>query len=369
MIKILIQHRHRSDEISGVLTYVQILMSELQAKGHEVKLTSMAEDSLKDWISAILWADVVHMNSNHAIFAILCKILGKKIIIKYHYPFYASTHYNYQKMSFLIRLKTEMYQLLPQKNYPMKWKLYTAVKYARLITRLMTAFLVDRHTACSQFLAESYSLPQSIIPLSNPIQFKNMIQPQKLTDLKQPYQFVFVGRLQPDKGVDILLKAVQNLKAENYAFQVCIIGEGHAMSDLKKLAKDLEILDQVKFFGKLPNEQVKSILKSALALVAPSRWHDPAPYVTLEAASVQTCSIVSQMGGLPEMVGTHGLLFENENIEELANCMKTCLEHPEDAINRGRKAYQYITQKFSPETAADEFMQLCHQIKPTLAQS
>jgi glycosyltransferase involved in cell wall biosynthesis len=140
------------------------------------------------------------------------------------------------------------------------------------------------------------------------------------------------------------------------------------MKDLKKLAEDLDILDHVEFIGKLPNEQVKSMVRSALALVAPSRWNDPLGYVVLEAASVRTCSIVSKMGGLPEAAGPHGLLFENENVKELANCMKNFLENPQEALNRGERVYHYMTQTFSTETTVDQFIEICYKIQPTLAQ-
>ncbi|MEB3278723.1 MAG: glycosyltransferase family 4 protein [Lyngbya sp.] len=362
-MKILMQHRHSEQEISGVSTYIQALSPVLQNKGHEVRVVSTKEDDLQKWIKAIQWSDIVHMNSNHLLFATLSKLLGKKAIIKYHYPFYQSTHFEYTKTDFPRRLKQEIIHLLQKKNYPLKWKLYTAVKFSRLITRLSTAFLSDRHIACSQFLAESYSFPLKIDTVYNPIVIdRESVVLKTRDDLHQPLLFVFVGRLQNDKGVDVLLKAVKILKSESREFKVWIIGDGSERNNLEKLASDLEISDSVKFLGKRPNSEVKSIMGLALAVVAPSRWQEPAAYIVVEASSMQTCSIVSQVGGLPELVGTHGFLFNNEDVVGLADWMKYCLDHPEEALQKGWQAYQYAAENFSPSLIADQFLQICTEL-------
>jgi len=360
-MKILIQHRHYENEISGVLTYINFIQRELESNAIEVKTISTAQNSVIEWLSQIIWADVVHMNSNHLGFALLCKLLHKKIIIKYHYLFYQSTHTDYQPMSFEQRLKTEIIQSLPKANFPLKWKLYTVVKWARLFIRLATSYLADCHTACSHFLAESYAFKQPIHILYNPIELNNQITPKTLQDIKQPYCFVFVGRLSRDKGVDVLLQATQILQAQGQDFQVLIIGDGTESKPLQKLVSELGVEDRVQFLGQLPHADVMQTLRSALALVVPSRWQDPAPYVVLEASSVETCSIVSKMGGLPEMVGAEGLLFDNEDASGLATCMKTCLENPQAALELGIQASQFVAQIFSPAKASESLLSLCRQ--------
>jgi hypothetical protein len=104
-MKILMQHRHTANEISGVSTYIHALSPVLQEKGHEVQVVSTKEDNILNWIQAIQWSDVVHMNSNHLLFMMISKFLGKSVIIKYHYPFYQSTHFECKEANFSQRLK------------------------------------------------------------------------------------------------------------------------------------------------------------------------------------------------------------------------------------------------------------------------
>lgn len=363
-MKLLIQHTHKPGEIAGVMTYINAIEPELNAKGVQTQVISTSITSMIQWIRSILWADLIHMNSNHLGFAILCKLLSKKIIIKYHYLFYISTHSYYEKLPLRQRLKREFIQTLPKANYPIQWKLHTVVKWARFAVRFATAIVVDRHTACSQFLAESLSFPWRVDTLYHPIKSADTLK--TISHLTQPYTFAYVGRLSTDKGVDLLLRAVHALKNQHYSFQVSIIGNGQDAAQLKALATELEINDRVHFLGSRSREEIAPVLRSSLALIVPSRWQEPAGYVALEASSVQTCSIVSNVGGLPEMAGTANLFFERENVAQLIEQMKHCLDHPSDALDRGFRANQYIKEQFSPQKAADEFIEICQELAPNL---
>ena len=362
-MKLLIQHNHHKDEISGVLTYITSIQSELNVREIETKIISTTENSLLQWLHSIAWADLIHMNSNHLAFTYLCKLLNKKIVIKYHYLFYTSIHSNYQSMSLFQRLKTEFFHSLPKSNYPLKWKLHTIVKLAKLATRFLTALMVDRHTACSQFLADSHSFPWKVTALYNPIQVRHT--QKTVEDLSNPYSFVYVGRLNPDKGVDLLLRATKLLQNQDKDFRVLVIGDGGEAKALQSLAAELDILNRVEFLGNCSQPKILPIVQSALALVAPSRWQEPAGYVVLEASSVSTCSIVANVGGLPEMAGPHSFLFEQENVEALAAAMKFCLDHTQAAIDYGKRANQYVSERFSPAQTVDHLLKIYQELNPT----
>jgi glycosyltransferase involved in cell wall biosynthesis len=300
------------------------------------------------------------MNSNHLGFALLCKLFGKKIVIKYHYLFYTSTHFHYEKMSLWQRLKLEFVQTLPKSNYPLKWKLHTFVKWARFGTRFGTALLCDRHAACSRFLAESLSFPWNVAALNYPIETASL--EKSLADLTQPYTFAYVGRLSSDKGIDLLLRAVKLI--ENQSFQVKVIGSGQDLDRLKAIVEELNISDRVEFLGSRSGKEILEIVRSSLALVVPSRWQEPAGYVALEASSVRTCSIVSRVGGLPEMAGDSNFFFDREDYKTLAQQMKACLEDPTEALERGNQANAYISEQFTSEKAVQDLLELCQELNP-----
>jgi len=360
-MKLLIQHPHYGNEISGVLTYVNILKKELQKKSIKVKVVSTKEP-FRRWLSVIYWSDIVHMNSNNTLFALFCKLFRKKIIIKYHYTFFKSTAYKYKPMSFINRIKKEILFSIPKSNYPLKWKLHTFVKLGSLFGRIITAYLSNIHVSCSKYIAKSLSFPWSVYNLYNPIAFPNRQKLKNLKDLKYPFTFVFVGRLDKDKGIDILLKATKMLQNKNKKFNVLIIGCGSEFEELKKLSEELGISKQIKFLGKISNKKAINIVKNSLALIAPSRWNDPAPYVALEAGSVGTLSIVSDKGGLPEVGGPSAFIFKNESYKKLAKYMEYCLDNPQEALKRGIEANKYIKENFSSIKAANQLIRICNKL-------
>jgi glycogen synthase len=362
-MKLLFQHAHHLDEIAGVLTYISALEPEIQRHGVTTQTVSTKVTPLLQQIQAIAWADIVHMNSNNLAFLLWCKLLGKKVILKYHYLFYQTTHFVYEPMSFRQRLKAELIHALPKAHYPLKWKLHSLLKYARLATRLTTSWLVDRRLACSQFLAASYSLPWPIETLYNPAVISTQ-SPKSLNQLSYPYTFVYVGRLSSDKGVDLLLQATQQLSQSNLPFQVLIIGDGPSAQVLQTLSGELGIAERVQFLGACSHAEILPLMQSALALVVPSRWQEPAGYVALEAASVQTCAIVAQVGGLPEIATPYGLFFERENSPALAALMQACLANPTDSLVRGQKAYHYVLEHFPPAKIAHQLLAVCQALRP-----
>jgi glycogen synthase len=369
-MKLLFQHTHSADEIAGVLSYINALDPELQARGVSTQTISTKTADLLQQIRAIWAADIVHMNSNHLGFALLSKLFGKKIILKYHYLFYRSTHSVYEPMDWRQRLKVELKLGLPKSHYPLKWKLYAFVTYARLATRWATAGLADRRTACSQFLAASCSLPWPTSVLYNPAVIATL-PPKSLDQLTLPYTFAYVGRLSDDKGVDLLLRATQALRQPAgdselteppVPFQVLIIGDGPGAAKLRDLSAELGLNDCVQFLGVRANGEILAMVRSAIALVVPSRWQEPAGYVSLEASSVQTLSIVARVGGLPELAGPSAGLFEREDSAALAALMAACLADPAAALERGQQAYQYVLEQFPPAKIADELMALCQEL-------
>jgi glycosyltransferase involved in cell wall biosynthesis len=367
-LHILVQHCHHPDQICGVLSYVKYLEAGLSEMGHTVHTVSTRFSSLWDWLREIIQADIVHMNSNHLGFALLCKLLGKKVIIKYHYLFYQSTHFDYQKMGFWERLRTEFMASLPPRSLPLRWKLHVGVKWLRLAIRLSTAFLVDRHIACSHFLAESLSFPWPVLAIYNPISPAPLTErshPKSLADLKTPYTFAFVGRICADKGVDVLLRAVYELKQRQQQFKLLLIGDGDSRQACVELAQELEISEYVEFCGKKSQAEVVELLRQVLALVVPSRWQDPAPYVVLEAGSQQTCAIVSQMGGLPEVAGNCSYTIPSEDSLALADAMHYCLEHPQDSLQRGKHLLEHTIEQFTPAVTVTRFIQICEQLLGT----
>lgn len=114
--------------------------------------------------------------------------------------------------------------------------------------------------------------------------------------------FLFVGLLEKHKGILNLLNLFREFRHEIKA-RLVIAGGGSLSKYVRDFIKDNSLGDKILFLGFVDDEKLYSLYSGALALVIPSIWPENAPLVALEALSVGTPVIVSNRGGLPEIVG------------------------------------------------------------------
>lgn len=116
-------------------------------------------------------------------------------------------------------------------------------------------------------------------------------------------EFLFVGRLSPEKGMPVLLQAFAGT-----AHRLAIVGEGPLAPEVEAAVRGNPNL---RLLGALPGAQVLDLMRSAKALVFPSVWYEGMPMVILESFSAGTPVIASRLGTMAELVrdGEDGLHF------------------------------------------------------------
>jgi len=132
--------------------------------------------------------------------------------------------------------------------------------------------------------------------------------------------FLFVGRLDIEKGVDTLLRAFAICHGSFPESRLRIVGRGELRPSLERLASSLGVQDSVKFCGWQEPQEINHELSQAWALVAPSRWPEPFGLVALEAMFRGVPAVVPALGGLAEIVehGLTGLVFPAGDIRGLS---------------------------------------------------
>ncbi len=120
-----------------------------------------------------------------------------------------------------------------------------------------------------------------------------------------PIRVLYVGRLSPEKGVDVLLRAWA-LLCESWSGDnrptLTIVGEGSESEALEALADELGLSDSVRFLGALPRDAALAELSSASLLVFPSLWYETFGLTILEAATQGVPSVVTGIGGQSSLV-------------------------------------------------------------------
>lgn len=120
---------------------------------------------------------------------------------------------------------------------------------------------------------------------------------------------LYVGRLSPEKGVDVLLQA-----AAESGVPLRIAGDGPEFAALRAKAPG-----NVNFLGALARPAVMAEMAKARALVVPSLWYEGFPMVVVEALANGTPVIASALGGLAEIVqdGVNGALVPSADVNLL----------------------------------------------------
>lgn len=144
---------------------------------------------------------------------------------------------------------------------------------------------------------------------------------RRLPHVARERDFLFVGRLVSDKGVDFLLGALARLAREGLEPSLTIVGRGPEEEPLRRQADELGLSSQVVFAGVLGGEELVETMNRHRWLVAPSRYDEPFGIVALEALACGCTVIGSQGGGLADAIGPGGWTFPNGDVAALARLL------------------------------------------------
>lgn len=136
---------------------------------------------------------------------------------------------------------------------------------------------------------------------------------------------VFVGRLVSDKGVPILIEAVEQLRATGLAVSVTIVGSGPEDEALRRRVDEAGLSSQIEFSGQRTGSELVGLLNAHRLLIVPSVWEEPFGIVALEAMACGCVPVVAASGGLPEATGPAGRVFPKGDARALADTVRELL--------------------------------------------
>jgi glycosyltransferase involved in cell wall biosynthesis len=151
---------------------------------------------------------------------------------------------------------------------------------------------------------------------------------------------LFIGRLSPEKGLDVLIEASNRLSSK----VMKIVGNGPLEHKVAPAFGD-------RYLGYRNRQEVLQLLGSAAFLVAPSTCYETFGLVGIEAFSCGTPVIASRRGSFGELVkdGVTGLLFKPGDAQDLAAKIEWALAHPEAMRDMGRAARSEYLARYTPQ--------------------
>lgn len=206
---------------------------------------------------------------------------------------------------------------------------------------------VDRFIVLSNFSVNKFS--QGGLPIDKLVVKPNFVNVTAPVEIDR-CGFLFVGRLSPEKGVNILLAAVGLLNES--PIYICVAGTGPLAHSVKKAGPAVEPL------GAISSSAVQERMTRSTALVIPSICYEGFPMVLVEAYACGLPVIASRIGALAELVedGVTGLLFEPGDAKDLAEKLEWASHHPQQMAEMGVAARARYLERYTPGKNYEQLM-------------
>jgi len=179
-----------------------------------------------------------------------------------------------------------------------------------------------------------------------------------------------VGRVVEEKGAHLIVEAAPRVLAEMPNVKFIIAGKGWLVDRLRQRVWELGVQDKVNIAGFVSDADRNRLFKVADAAIFPSLY-EPFGIVALEAMAAQCPVIVSEVGGLKEVVqhDVTGVTIYPNNVESLAWGVLHTLRDPKRARARAAKAYRMVKREYNWDRIAEQTIAIYERIVRERAQT
>ena len=235
------------------------------------------------------------------------------------------------------------------RNYALaqRWRRARSLKRA-------AGFVGENKVAASLLSRSRPDVPTAVIPQLG-VSIPRMLTPTP----HQRFTIGFVGRLVPEKGLDILLRAAVRIHQGNW--DLVVVGSGPAQEELEGLAERLGVAARVTWMGALPPEELSTLWPRLDCLVLPARttrdWVEAHGRAVIDAMGFGIPVIGSTSGALPEIVGPAGLVVPEDDVPRLTDALQELILFPERRVSfaqegRRRVMSEYVDAAIARKTLA-----------------
>jgi glycosyltransferase involved in cell wall biosynthesis len=212
---------------------------------------------------------------------------------------------------------------------------------------------VDKYIALTSFAKELFVHSSFGIQEDKFVVKPNSINQPFLRAVSRRDHFLFVGRLSSEKGIGVLLKVFK----EN-EYRLYIAGDGKMKEEV---LRECDQNENIEYLGNLDKLAVRQAMSDCSALIFPSIWYEGGPMTLLEAFSLGTPIIASNLGAMSTMIqhGYNGLHFKKGNTADLADKLDywQTLEE-EQRKTYSENAYSTFLTHYTPQKNKEELLRI-----------
>jgi len=208
------------------------------------------------------------------------------------------------------------------------------------------------------FLATTRSLSHFSPPSKETSPRASLIPPDPASSTSKPYRFLFVGRIEKVKGIDLLLEAMACLKEEGGNVHLTVVGRGGMEAWAKRFIKERDLGEHVSWMEGVSEETLASLYESSDCVVIPSR-SESIPLVFSEALRFDKDLIVSDVGDMGTLGRQFGVarVVPSEDRMALKEVMKKRAELGDQGTeHRDEVRREELKRLFDMKTSVERFL-------------
>ena len=194
----------------------------------------------------------------------------------------------------------------------------------------------------------------------------DLFTPQVVNNNQNQLNIGFLGRLVPEKGIDVLFAAVSLLRQQGLNCRVTICGSGSSEADLRKEAEKQQINEIVTWKSAVRHEEAPKEIGQFDVLVLPSRtidtWKEQFGHVIIEAMAMGIPVVGSNCGEIPNAIANPDLIFPEEDATALAAILKRAICEPDWRQAMGRYGIDRVNKHYSHQQIAQRLINLWQKL-------
>lgn len=364
----------------GMGNSVYNIAEALVKNGHQVTVFTINYDHLSEYAEKKPGFAVKRLKSfmrigNAAVLPQLFWQLGGFDIIHFHYPFYgACLPIILRKIFFPKTTKLVMHYHMDTKAAGIKFFIFKIYRFAILpvlikLSSCITCASLDylKHSSIASYHKK---YPEKFKQISFGVDTEQFVSYQDhVNKFRQEKVVLFVGGLDKAhyfKGVHNLIQAITLLKKDFENIKLSIVGRGELIKYYKKMASDLRIEKNVRFFNMIDDADLVDYYNYCDVCVLPSIDQSEAfGLVLLEAMACGKPVIASNLPGVRSVFKNNeqGLLAKPNDVKDLADKLKIILSDNTLAKRMGESAKALVKSKYTWKKVADRLNIIFHRIK------
>jgi len=247
----------------------------------------------------------------------------------------------------------------------LRWRTFVMGSAKRLDNIITISTDIEEELVANNFPAKK------LVHIANSVNVDQFKPSDNHTKDKPSKAICFVGRLEEQKGLDYLIRAMDIVREKEHAVKLFVVGDGQMKASLESLCEELQLQNRVFLVG--ATDDVLTYYQAADVFVLPS-ISEGLPLSLLEAMSCALPVVATLVGGNAEMVdsncdvgeiaindyhiGEHGILVNPRDTKGLAKALLRLLK--DDALSQqlGSKARILVESKFSLDKIVKEYVEL-----------